>query len=127
MFMRNYAFLFGMLLTLVLGGMVVPQLASAQLTTADLGLEYADKTGLATGDVRDTISLIINSALGLLGIIAVVIFVYAGFLWMTAGGNDEQVGNARKMMGASVIGLAIILSAYGIARFVIEVLVNASA
>ncbi len=63
---------------------------------------------------------------GLLGIIAVVIILYGGFIWMTAAGNEERVDKARKMIVAGVIGLAIILSAYAIARFVVNSLVNAT-
>lgn len=93
---------------------------------ADLGLEYADETGLTNTDVRTTVASIINVALGLLGMIAVVIFVYAGFLWMTAAGNDEQVTKAKTMMIQSVVGMAIILSAYAIVNFVVVSLLEAT-
>jgi len=39
---------------------------------------------------------------------------------MTAGGNDEKVGKAKKMMIQGVIGMIIILLAYAIATFVIQ-------
>ena len=64
--------------------------------------------------------------MGLLGIVAVVIVLIGGFTWMTAGGNDEKVGEAKKWIFAGVIGLAIILSAYAIANFVIQNLVTAT-
>ncbi|MBD3311350.1 MAG: hypothetical protein GF349_02535, partial [Candidatus Magasanikbacteria bacterium] len=98
-----------------------------QQTEEDLlGLEYGQYTGLGNEDVRFTVARIINVALGLLGIIMVVILVYAGFLWMTAAGNDEQVGKAKKMIMAAVIGLAIILSAYAISNFVVRQLYKAT-
>ncbi|MFC1702903.1 IPT/TIG domain-containing protein, partial [Patescibacteria group bacterium] len=83
----------------------------------DLGLEFATETGLTTTDVRTTISRIIRSFLGFLGIVAVMIILYAGFLWMTAGGNEEQVSKAKKMLINGVIGLVIILSAFTIVTF----------
>jgi hypothetical protein len=43
-----------------------------------------------------------------------------GFEWMTAGGNEEKTTEARKRIIAGVIGLAIILSAYAIAQFVLR-------
>ncbi len=45
---------------------------------------------------------------------------------MTAGGNEEQVGEAKKWIYSGVIGLTIILSAYAIANFVVNSLVNAT-
>ena len=102
----------------------LPLAAAAQ--TLDLGIDYGTTTGLGTKDVRETIASIINVALGLLGIIAVVIVLAGGFTWMTAAGNEEKVDKAKKMIFAGIIGLAIILSAYAIARFVITSLITAT-
>ncbi|OGH76836.1 MAG: hypothetical protein A2373_04240 [Candidatus Magasanikbacteria bacterium RIFOXYB1_FULL_40_15] len=85
----------------------------------DFGLTYGTVSRLGNQDIRATIASIINVALSLLGIIALVIVLYGGFKWMTAGGNDDQVGEARKMIVAGIIGLAIILSAYAISSFVL--------
>jgi len=81
--------------------------------------DKGESIALGTGDFTVTITRIINIALSLLGIVAVVIILVAGFKWMTAGGNDEKVGEARKMLFAGVIGLAIIMSAWAIAKFVL--------
>ena len=104
---------------------VLPVLVSAQ-TNLDLGINYATYTGLGTKDVRETIARIINVALGLLGIVAVVIVLVGGFEWMTAGGNEEKTGEAKQRIMAGVIGLAIILSAYAIANFVVKSLQTAT-
>ncbi len=110
---------------------LMPMAASADTSTIsvtgdDLGITYAQKIGLGTSDVRDTVARIIRVAMGLLGIVAVVIILVGGFKWMTAGGNEEQVGEAKKWIFSGVIGLAIILSAYALANFVITNLVNAT-
>ena len=102
----------------------LPLAALAQ--NLDLGIEYGTATGLGTKDIRETVASIINVALGLLGIVAVVIILAGGFTWMTAAGNEEKVDKAKKMIFAGIIGLAIILSAYAIARFVITSLINAT-
>ena len=104
----------------------LPFAAFAQATSLDLGIDYGSYTGLGSKDPRQTIAQIINIALSLLGIVAVVIILAGGFTWMTAGGNEENVDKARKMIFAGIIGLAIILSAYAIARFVIDRLVQAT-
>lgn len=92
----------------------------------DLGLSYGAATGLGTKDVRETIAQIIKVAMGLLGIVAVVIILIGGFTWMTAGGNEDKVAEAKKWIFSGVIGLAIILSAYALTSFVINQLVNAT-
>src|SRR3989344_9681189 len=109
-------------LALKAGGLALlalPSLAHAG-ATVNTGIEYGTGIGLGTQDIRTTIASIINVAMGLLGIVAVVIILLGGFKWMTAAGNEEKVDKAKKMIFAGIIGLAIILSAYAISRFVIE-------
>jgi len=91
-----------------------------------LCLKPAATTGLGNQDIRVTIASIIKTAMGLLGIVAVVIILIGGFTWMTAGGNDEKVGQAKSWIFAGVIGLAIILSAYALATYVINSLLTAT-
>lgn len=83
-------------------------------------------TGLGSQDIRATISAIIKVALSLLGVIALVIILAGGFKWMTAGGNEENVEGAKKLIFSGVIGLAIVLSAFAIAQFVIVQLSKAT-
>lgn len=75
-----------------------------------------------TPDLKQTAVNIVNLVLGFLGLIAVVIILIGGFKWMTAGGNDEKVGEAKKLLIAGLIGLVIILLAWGIATWVISTL-----
>ena len=69
-------------------------------------------------DLKGSIASVVNIALGFLGILAVIIILYAGFKWMTASGNEEQVGEARKMLLQAVIGLVIVMLAWVITNFV---------
>ncbi len=96
------------------------------LDTTELGLEEVGATGLGSTPIQQTVAQIIRVAMGLLGIVAVVIILIGGFTWMTAGGNDEKVGEAKKWIFSGIIGLAIILSAYALATFVLESLVTAT-
>jgi hypothetical protein len=105
---------------------VQPQDTGAINAEGGLGIEYGNYTGLTGGDIRITIANIIRIAMSLLGIVAVVIILIGGFTWMTAGGNDEKIGEAKKWIFAGIIGLAIILSAYAISTFVINSLVGAT-
>lgn len=99
---------------------------SASAATLDLGLQPLEATGLGHADIRIIIANIIKAALGLLGILALGLMLYAGYEWMTSGGNDEQIGTAKKILINATIGLVIILSAYSIVAFVMTKLVEAT-
>lgn len=93
---------------------------------AQLGIEYGSSTGLGNVDIRTTIGTIIKTVLGLIGIVMVVIMIYAGFLWMTSMGNSEAVDKAKGMIINAVIGLAVVLVAYAITSFVVKQLTTAT-
>lgn len=113
--------LFVVAMMLVVSAMFVMPVMAQDASGTDFGMvEIGANIPLGTNDFIPTVTSIINVALGLLGVVAVVIILVAGFKWMTAGGNDEKVGEARKMLFAGIIGLAIILSAWAIARFVLN-------
>ncbi len=65
-------------------------------------------------DPRTIVSLIIRALLGLVGTVLFVYILYAGYIWMTAAGNSEQVEKAQAIIKNGVIGLIVVLSAYTI-------------
>ncbi len=69
-----------------------------------------------------------DTAIGfaLLGIVMLVLIIYAGFLWMTSGGDQTQVDRAKTMLRNAVIGVIIILSSWALTTFVINALINAT-
>jgi hypothetical protein len=75
---------------------------------------------LTNSDPRAIVGRIINIALSFLGVIAVAIILLGGFKWMTAGGNEEKTGEAKKLLGAGVVGLIIILCSWGIATYLLS-------
>ena len=91
----------------------------------DIGTGYVN-SGLGNVDPRTLAGNIIKIALGFLGVLAVVIILIGGFKWMTAGGNEEQVEEAKKILIAGIIGLVIILASWGLANFVIGQLMTAT-
>ncbi len=82
------------------------------------------ETGLSSAPLPELIGSLIYTFLGLLGVIFLVLVIYAGFLWMTAGGDEGKVQKAKDYMIRAVIGLVIILASYGIASFVMNTLVD---
>lgn len=92
----------------------------------DTGIEYGTYTGLGTNDIREGVMNVVNVLLGFLGILAIIIILWGGFRWMTSGGNEEKVGEAKKVITAGIIGLVIIFTAYALATFVISQLLTAT-
>lgn len=102
----------------------MPMMASAQITADDFGLGAGDASANInlnqTADLETTVVNIVNMILGFLGLLAVVIILLGGFKWMTSQGNTEKVDEAKKLIGAGVVGLVIIITAFAIASFVIS-------
>ena len=68
--------------------------------------------------LTEIIARLISIVLGFLGIIIVLIILYAGFTWMTAGGDPEKVTKAKAWMINGIIGLVIVAAAWAISSFV---------
>ncbi|MBI2637138.1 MAG: hypothetical protein HYW81_03015 [Parcubacteria group bacterium] len=88
--------------------------------------EFKDVGLGQTTDLKGSIANIINIILGFLGIVAVIIILAGGFKWMTAGGNEDKVGEARKMIIQGIIGLVVVFAAWAIASFVVSNLQSAT-
>ncbi len=89
-----------------------------------VNFDVVSSTGLGTTGLEDSIARVINIALGFLGLISVIIILLGGFKWMTSGGDGEKIKGAKKLIGAGVVGLAIVLAAYAIAQFAVSKLLN---
>ncbi|MFA6322211.1 MAG: TrbC/VirB2 family protein [Candidatus Buchananbacteria bacterium] len=105
---------------------VVFSMTALPVLALDTGIEYGTFTGLGTNDIREGVMNIVNVLLGFLGILAIIIILWGGFRWMTSGGNEEKVGEAKKVITAGIIGLIIIFTAYAIATFVISQMLAAT-
>jgi len=75
----------------------------------------------APRDIRLTVVEIIKWGLSLLGLIFLILIIFAGFKWMTSGGNEEDIKKAQKLLTNSIIGLIIILAAWSITVYLIKV------
>ena len=92
---------------------------------------FSDNTIKMTGEVAgyDTtkdsvlpiVANIVNIVYGLIGVIFFILIIYGGILWMTAGGKDEQVKKAQNIIQRSAIGLFIVVLAYAITYFILNV------
>lgn len=97
-------------------------LAHAQDLGAGQLSDIGDKASIKGADLPTVIGNLIRVAIGLLGVIFLVLTVYAGFLYLTASGDEEKVTHAKETLKRGVIGIVIISAAYAIATFVIGAL-----
>jgi uncharacterized membrane protein len=96
----------------------------AKVSTSDTGLtKTGDEIFGSLGDMTIGTFIgtyIVTPVLGLLGVVFLVLIVYAGALWMTARGEEKQVGKAKDVLSNAIIGLFLVLAAYAVTNFVFD-------
>jgi hypothetical protein len=91
--------------------------------TADIaGRSGYDAVGTTEFTMSETIGKVIRVILSLVGTIFLVLTIYAGFLWMTAGGDEGKVEKAMDIIKMSTMGLVIVLAGYGLTTFIVGVI-----
>jgi TRAP-type C4-dicarboxylate transport system permease small subunit len=126
--MKNLSIKFGSWIA-TLPILLLPVAARATLTEATTELTTVGQaigTDVTTNSLPDLIGEIINILLSVLGIVFVVLIVYAGYLYLTDAGGGEHVKKAKNLLTTSIIGLVIIIAAYAIANYVISALAGAA-
>ena len=67
-----------------------------------------------------TINIAINVVLGVLGLLAVIVIIYGGFMYTTSVGDASKIKKAKDTIMYGVVGLVIALLAYAIVNFVVS-------
>ena len=117
---------FGLLVPVGFSAVLVKESFNAGLEATGRGSGYdVDRDEEGSVALVDTIDTLIGVVLSLVGIVLVVLMLYAGFNWMTAAGDADKVKVAQDTIKRAMIGLLIVVSAYGISSFVLDVLVGA--
>ena len=101
-------------------------LAPSVLAQASLGIEVGEGTGLGSADLKLIITRVIQIALGFLGIVAVALLIYGGYIWLTSQGNEEKISQAKRILVNAVVGLVIIIAAFSIVTYIISRLQEAT-
>lgn len=104
-------------------------LAAASVAHAagnDFGLSGAAAgTGIPVDkDIPGLIANILKTALGFVGTLFLLLMIYAGFIYMTARGDEKKVSEAKKMIVGAIIGVVIIAAAYAITSFVLTAITS---
>ncbi len=97
---------------------------------ADLIQDGLTSTGQESGysviPLTSLIGNVIQALLGIVGVVFLLLTIYAGFLWMTAAGDPKKVDKAKQILGSSLTGLIIVVAAYAFTAYVVNALVTAS-
>lgn len=76
------------------------------------------ESGYSGASANSIIGSIIKTVLSLLGIVFLVLMIFSGYQWMTAGGNEDQVSQAKNRIKNAVIGVVVVIMAYAITAFI---------
>jgi len=117
----------GFVFSLLLTGLFLPGLVSAQNTVGGAGqsnaqtatptvISLTNPLGSSIDTPQKLLGKVINSVLGVVGSLALLMFVFGGLVWMTSAGNQEKVKKGRDIIVWSAIGLVIIFVAYALVR-----------
>lgn len=87
-----------------------------------LAYSITSPTGTASSDLGDIIGFLLPVAFTLGGILLLGYLIMGGFTYLTAGGDDKRVGEAKKMITNAIIGMVIIFTSYWVIQIVETVL-----
>lgn len=127
-FAKANLFLMTAFVVLVMLSAFIPAPVFAQAPVTE-GLEAVGQAGgIASGetDIITIIGRIINIALGFVGVVLLVIVLYAGYEWMTSGGDAAKVDSAKTRLRNAIIGLVIIMMSFAIVNFILGALLDAT-
>lgn len=74
-------------------------------------------TFLSGGAKRDPATVafaLINTALGFLGFISMLVIIYGGVLWFRSGENEEHLTKAKSLITGALVGLVLTLGSLSI-------------
>ncbi len=112
----------------ILSLLLLPRVAQG----IDLGFDKTQYTAEKAGYSNTTddktfagkIGIGIRAAMSLVGVFFLALMVYAGYLWMTARGEEEPVNKAQKIIMASIIGMLLVAGSYSITAFILPSILN---
>jgi len=82
-----------------------------------VGSDYTNFLQTKTGQI-------ISVVLSFVGVLYLILMIYAGITWMTAQGNEQQVTKAKSLLMNAVIGIIIVFAAYALVAFIGDELIK---
>lgn len=119
----------GLFLSVIFGIFFFTGSADAQTTPpptcknplgCDIPWASLNKLNVAGGQagVQTLTGRIIKTVMGVVGSLALIMFVAGGLMWMTAAGNSEKTAKAMRMIVWSSLGIVVIFSSYILVKFI---------
>lgn len=100
---------------------------STAFAAPDLGVfDFGQSINLSQADPRTIAANLINEVLKFVGILLLIMILWGGFLYMLSGGDEEKTKKATGVIRNAIIGVVIILCAWGIVRFALTSLLQAT-
>lgn len=96
-----------------------PAITEKLKNIAETGAGYPRAQGDSTAALALLIGSFVRIAIVAVGFVFFVLILYAGYIWMTAGGDDEDIKKATKILTRASIGLLITIFAGAITQFII--------
>ena len=111
-------------ISLFLWMLFLPLVVFAQeAATEHADIKLLDPLG-AEGSISEIIARLIRAILGVSGSIALLMFVWGGFLWLTSAGETKRVTQGKETLKWASLGLVVILFAYTMVQVVIAALTS---
>jgi hypothetical protein len=110
---------FGFILTIPASAQTSdPTLTGLNKTATEVEAFKTQTSKSYTGFLQTKAGQIVGLVLSFVGVIFLVLMIYAGILWMTAAGNEQQVAKAKSLMINATIGLIVVFAAYALTSFI---------
>jgi len=105
--------------TCKLGGLTPPGGETPPPTEGEAFPTYQLKSPIGEVTGPELIGRIIKAVLGVVGALALAMFVFGGFTWLTSGGSPDKIKKGKDILMWAVIGLIIIFTSYTLVDFIL--------
>ena len=85
------------------------------------GKECIINNPLGNVTAQQAIGIVIKGLLGIIGVVALIFFVYGGFLWLSAAGDDKKYKAGWDIMTWTTLGLVLIFGSTAIVSFILKI------
>lgn len=104
------------LLSLLIATPIAVQAACPTGTSAVNGICVPTKqtTGLDNRSVENVVINVTQVVTGIIGVLAILMIVVSGVMYITSGGDQNRVDTAKRMLTYSIVGLVVALLAFTI-------------
>ena len=97
---------------------------STAFADIDAGWDVPNTPANVVEDINPVFVNMANWLLGFVGLVAVLMIIYGGFLYLTSAGDDSRAENGKKTLSYALIGLAVAGFAYAIVGVIVATILT---